>query len=205
MSPGHGVGIDVCAPETRVPIGTLKLSVASHAPTQNPAGWKDLWRLSPFSIVDGGVPVPGLDGVRSRTVENAWQFLKVWDLEEGWDAVTAAAAFESDCAMRFPRGKRRKAVGHYWGATDEIIDYVEARRRIYLPAYRHLLAQPDRQAQLGRLRKASEAQQIAVWDYDSYAIGDEGLATLRETMTYMSRPFAHAFIVAMTVNGGSVG
>jgi len=105
--------IDVCGPKDCPPEGTLKLSVVSHAPSLNPKGWQDLWRLSPFSIVGDGITVPGLVGVTSKTVENAWQFLKIWDFEEGWDAETAATAFESDCAMKFLRGKGQKAVGHY--------------------------------------------------------------------------------------------
>ncbi len=91
--------IKVCGPRDDPLLGTLKLSVASHAPAINPPGWKDLWKLSPFSHVAGGVQVPGLPGVRSKTIENAWQFLKVWDGSEGWDRETALAAFDSDCAM----------------------------------------------------------------------------------------------------------
>jgi len=192
--------IDVCGPKESLPEGTLKLAVASHAPSLNPKGWLDLWRLSPFSIVGGGVRVPGLAGVTSKTMENAWQFLKIWDLEEGWDSEMAAAAFESDCAMRFPRGRGKKAVGHYWGETGEILDYVDARKRIYLPAYCQLLDQPDRRELICRLRDAADAQPIAIWDYDSYSISDLGLHSFPDTLTCTSRPFAHAFIVAMAVN-----
>lgn len=193
--------IDVCGPEDQPPEGALKLAVASHAPSLNPTGWRDLWRLSPLSVVGDGLAVPGLAGVTSKTMENAWQFLKIWDFEEVWDSETAAAAFEADCAMRYPRGRQQKAVGHYWGETGETLDYVEARKRIYLPAYCQLLNQPDRQELIQRLRDAAHTQPIVIWDYDSYSISDLGLQSFSDTLTCTSRRFAHAFIVAMAVNG----
>lgn len=193
--------IDVCGPRKMVPEGALKLSVASHAPNLNPPGWKDLWKLSPFSIVNGGIDVPGMPGVRSKTVENAWQFLKLWEPDESWDRETALAAFDSDCAMRFPHGRSAKAIASYWGETGKRLDYVEARKRIYLPAYCAMLKQPDRQELIGRLRQAAETKPILIWDYDSYSITDVGLENLFETIRYMERAFAHAFIVAIAVRG----
>ena len=136
--------IQVCGPHDEAPPGALVLTVSTRAPVTNPVGWKDLWKLSPFSTVEGGVAVPGLVGIRLRTVENAWQFLKVWPEENGWCRDDAFAAFDSDCAIRYPRGRGAKAVGHYWGETDSLIGYIEARRRIYVPAYLEMLAKPDR-------------------------------------------------------------
>ncbi len=142
-----------------------------------------------------------MEGVMSKTVENAWQFLKIWDFTEGWDANSAKAAFECDCAMRFPRGKGSKPVGHYWGETGECLDYIEARKRIYLPAYCQLLDQPDRQELILRLRNEAKLQRIVIWDYDSYSISNLGLQNFSDTINCTVRPFAHAFIVAMAVTG----
>lgn len=193
--------IDVCGPKDAPINGGLKLSVASRAPIHNPDEWKDLWRLSPFSIVAGGVQVPGMPGVVSKTVENAWQFLKVWDGEDGWNETEARAAFASDCAIRFPRGRKQVTVAHHWGETGERLGYVEARRRIYLSAYSQMLEMPDRQELLDRLRAYSLEHRVSIWDYDSYALDDVGLRGLKETIRYTDRPFAHAFIVALAVGG----
>ena len=193
--------IKVCSPKHNVPDGAIKLSVASHAPCQNPSGWKDLWKLSPFSLVDGGVSVPGLEGSKSKTVENAWQFLKIWNHNDGWDKDTAMEGFDSDCAMRFPKGKNAKAIGSYWGATEKSIGYIEARYRIYLPCYLQMLELPDRQDLVARLRVLSKEQDVYIWDYDSYRIDEFGLSSFQDTIDFEGRPFAHAFIVAMQING----
>lgn len=111
------LNIKVCGPKDMFTDDTLKLSLTSHAAAINPIGWKDLWLLSPFSHVKGGVAVPGMKGKTSKTVENVWQFLKVWHDEKDWDRETALAAFDSDCAMRFPRGKRAKNRGLFWEET----------------------------------------------------------------------------------------
>mgnify|MGYP001033190667 CR=1 FL=1 len=73
---GHGLNVYVVGPNDAVPDGAVRLCVGSWAPVANPKEWKCLWRLSPLSTVDGGVAVPGLAGVRSLTVENAWQFFE---------------------------------------------------------------------------------------------------------------------------------
>ena len=125
----------VCGPKDDLGGEAIKLCVGSWAPVMNPLAHRDLWKLSPLSTVEDGVAVPGLPGVRSMTVENAWQFLKIWPDEDGWQEDGAMAAFESTCAIRYPRGKATKAVGHYWGEDGSVLDYVEARRRIYCPCY----------------------------------------------------------------------
>lgn len=195
------ISIDVCGPDDDVPEGCLKLSVSSRAPIFNPTGWKDLWRLSPFSVVPGGISVPGLRGTSSQTVENAWQFLKLWPGEPGWLEEDARAAFDSPCAIRFPRGRHVRAIGAYWGEDGSTLSYVEARRRIYVPAYRQLLQQPDRVAIIDRLRQAAMAQPVCVHDFDSYRLADVGLKTPAEALYSEARPFAHAFLVALAVQG----
>ena len=64
--------ISVCGPRESLPKGVLKLAVASHALSLNANGWKDLWRLSPFSTVDHGITVPGLAGVKSNPFAHAF-------------------------------------------------------------------------------------------------------------------------------------
>jgi hypothetical protein len=140
-----------------------------------------------------------MGGVRSKTVENAWQFLKVWPEEGGWNEAEAMAAFESDCAIRYPRGRGKKAIGHHWHETGELIDYVEARQRIYLPLYLKMLELPDRAEIIQRLRDQAASQLVSIWDFDSYDIKAVGLTNIFDTIFYEKRPFAHAFIVAIAV------
>jgi hypothetical protein len=196
--------ITVIGPHDRAPPGTLALAVSTPAPVSNPAGWKDLWLLSPFSVVAGGIEVPGLGGVRSMTMENAWQFLKIWPGEDGWNKEEAMAAFGSSCAIRYPRGRGAQAVGHHWGETGERLPYVEARKRIYVPLYRKILSLPDRAPLVLRLREAALRSPIAIWDPDSYDLRKAGLRDELAALEDPRRPFAHAFMVAMAVRGTSL-
>jgi len=201
MEAGTLPKISVCGPRDRVPNGVLRLCVGSWSPRANPTGWKDLWKLSPLAPVSEGIAVPGLSGVRSKTVENAWQFLKAWPDPGVWLQEEALAAFASDVAIRYPRGKGACAIGHYWGETGQLLDYVTARKRIYVSAYLELLARPDRREVIERLRTAALAGPVAVWDPDSYDISAVRISNIAAAIEFLGKPFAHAFIVAMAVLG----
>ena len=82
--------------------------------------------LSPF-YVHGGIPVPGLPGTTSETVERIWQRLKVIQGE------TAPRLFHG------PGHKRggKKPSGHRYG--EKLLGVVEARYKIYRVAYEWVL------------------------------------------------------------------
>ncbi|MFC1785603.1 DUF6939 family protein [Candidatus Neomarinimicrobiota bacterium] len=192
--------LEVCGSKES-PHGHLKLTVSSKAPVINPEGWKDLWKLSPFSVIPEGISVPGMNNIKSKTVENAWQFLKIWKDEEKWNKMEASEAFKSDCAIRFPRGRNPKVLGHYWQETEQILDYITARVKIYLPLYKQLLALTDRQILISKLKESVKNQSISIWDFDSYSYKEYGLSTIYDTIFYTKLPFAHSFILAIVVNG----
>lgn len=195
------LGIWVCGPNDTVPEGTAKLCVGSWAPVANPNKWKCLWRLSPLSTVEGGVAVPGLAGVKSVTVENAWQFLKIWPDEPGWREDDAREAFQSTCAMRYPRGKGARAVAHHWGLDGSRLSYIEARKRIYVPCYLEMLLKPDRAELIGRLHDLASSRAVYIWDPDSYDLRRFGMSDIVQTVACAQRPFAHAFLAALAVQG----
>jgi len=105
---------------TNVPPGAVVHDVSSYADFP-------LCQLSPL-YVHGGIPVPGMPGVTSDTVEGIWQGLKV---------------IRGAVAPRFFRGRGQKRgggkpAGHRHG--DRLLGYVEARYKIYRPAYEWVLA-----------------------------------------------------------------
>ena len=83
--------------------------------------------FSPF-YVHGGIPVPGMLGKKSDSVEGIWQGLKV---------------IKNEIAPRFfsVMGKKRggKPTGHKFGDEKRLMKLEEARRRIYIPAYEWVL------------------------------------------------------------------
>ncbi|WP_254508440.1 DUF6939 family protein [Anatilimnocola floriformis] len=85
--------------------------------------------LSPF-YAHGGLPIPGRPNERADSVEGIWQGLKV---------------IRGKIAPRFFEGGGQKRVGkplgHQWGDSPRLLDIVEARRKIYIPAYEWMLEQ----------------------------------------------------------------
>lgn len=101
-----------------LPAGSVVIDVSSYAD-------EPFCTLSPM-WVHGGVPVPGMPGVTSDTVEGVWQGLKV---------------IRGKVATRYfhgPGAKRGgKPSGHKFGGKE--LGIVEARRRIYVPTYEWVL------------------------------------------------------------------
>ncbi len=102
------------------PLGTLWVDVSSDA--DEPYN-----QLSPF-YPHGGIPVPGMSGRVSDSVEGIWQGLKV---------------IRSKIAPRYFEGVGRKRggkpVGHRLGDQKRLLGLVEAREKIYIPAYQWML------------------------------------------------------------------
>lgn len=102
------------------PQGTLWIDVSS-------SGDPPLNQLSPF-YAHGGIPIPGRPDQRSDSVEGIWQGLKV---------------IRGKIAPRFFEGGGQKRVGkplgHQWSDSPRLLDLVEARRKIYIPAYEWML------------------------------------------------------------------
>ncbi len=102
------------------PAGTLWVDVSSDAE-------EPFCQLSPF-YPHGGIPVPGLLGTFSDSVEGIWQGLKV---------------IRGKIAPRFFVGMGRKRggkpAGHQYGQSPRLLNIVEARQRIYIPAYRWMI------------------------------------------------------------------
>jgi hypothetical protein len=103
-----------------VPAGALVHDVSSYAEMPYRT-------LSPF-YAHGGIPVPGMPGTTSDTVEGIWQGLKVIR------GRTAPRLFQGP-------GRTRgggKPSGHHYGGT--LLGAVEARYKIYRVAYEWVLA-----------------------------------------------------------------
>jgi hypothetical protein len=102
-----------------LPAGAMVHDVSSYAD-------EPFCQLSPL-YAHGGIPVPGMPGQTSDSVEGIWQGLKV---------------IRGQTAPRYFRGKGKKRggkpAGHRFG--ERLLDLVEARYRIYCPSYEWMLA-----------------------------------------------------------------
>lgn len=140
-------------------------------------------KFSPF-YPHGNIPVPGLDGRHddemSVSVEGIWQGLKVFE-KQGVDY----GKFEVKSLRGIKRGQsqvRGCVLGHKY--EDTLLGYVEARKKIYLPAYNYVLTN-YLQEELNKLREMLESgKNIAFVDFDT-----------NEDIEDVSKPLSHASLI----------
>lgn len=120
-----------------------------------------LVRLSP-SFPHGGIPVSDYDYATAYSVEAIWQGLKVFENED-----VDTSIFTMNTAIRLKRNSPGlgKMIGHRVCSNgEEILNYADARRRIFISRYRWVL---DYKVQdiIRSLRKASETKTIVLLDF----------------------------------------
>lgn len=146
----------------------------------------DLIRLSPF-YPHGDIPVPFSDGWTASCVEAIWQGLKVFETAD-----IDTALFYNNTMKNLKRTVRRfgKPLGHRKGVDGtELLDYIEARKEIYIPTYRWVLEHKVKSI-IDRLREAAKKQTIILLDYDTNCDVENG-----------NKPLSHAFLIKAYVEG----
>ena len=139
-----------------------------------------LVKLSPF-YPHGGIPVPFSDGYTAMCVEGIWQGLKVFE-----SADVDVDMFANDTMKNIKRTVRRfgKPLGHRKGVNGtELLGYIEARKQIYLPAYKWVLENKVANI-IERLREASKTKTIVLLDYTTNCDIDNP-----------KTPLSHAFLI----------
>lgn len=158
--------------------------------------------LSPFYLG----PCHLYGGIKSRTVENAWQYAKVYEehtneyghpTQDYWD--WAIDGWANPRAVRYPMGRGAKPLYSLW--EDEHLDYIDARKRIYIPVYSRLARKSKAFAKLIRLHIQLKSKQVlALRDFDGY---DHKLLNmdLVDVVDESKRKMGHAFVLAMMLEG----
>lgn len=139
-----------------------------------------LVKLSPF-YPHGGIPVPFSEGYTSTCVEAVWQGLKVFETCD-----VDVSLFENDTMRNIKRTVRKygKPLGHRKGVHGtELLDYIEARKQIYIPTYRWMLENKVPHI-INRLREASKTKTVILLDYDTNADVEDS-----------SKPLSHASLI----------
>lgn len=145
-----------------------------------------LEKLSPF-YPHGGIPVPFSEGYTATCVEAIWQGLKVF---EGADVDTSLFANATMRNIKRTVRKYGRPLGHREGVHgSRLLGYIEARKAIYIPAYRWMLEHKAMYI-IERLREASKSKTIVLLDYDTNGdVEDAG------------RPLSHASLVKAYAEG----
>jgi hypothetical protein len=123
-----------------------------------------LVKLSPF-YPHYGIPVAFSEGYTATYVEAIWQGLKVFENSD-----VDVQMFHNDTMKNIKRTVRRfgKPLGHRKGVHGtELLGYIEARKQIYIPAYKWILENKVSDI-IVRLRDASNSgKTIVLLDYDT--------------------------------------
>lgn len=162
---------------------------AVHADVTSNSDSDSLRKLSPF-YPHYDIPVPFSPGVTAACVEAVWQGLKVFE-SEGVDV----NMFGNDTMKNIKRTVRRfgRCLGHQKGVDgneDELLDYLEARKHIYIPAYKWVLENKVSEI-IEKLRKADEkGRTILLLDYNT-----------NEDIDNPKKPLSHAALIKAYVLG----
>lgn len=145
-----------------------------------------LIKLSPF-YPHGGIPVPFSEGYTASCVEAIWQGLKVFQ-ENDIDI----SLFKNDTMRQIKRTVRKYGtpLGHRKGVNGtELLDYIEARKQIYIPTYKWVLENKCISI-IERLREASLTKTIILLDYNT-----------NSDISNKSAPLSHASLVKAYAEG----
>lgn len=145
-----------------------------------------LVKLSPF-YPHGGIPVPFSEEYTATCVEAIWQGLKVF---EGCDVDTLLFANDTMKGLKRTVRKYGKPLGHRKGVNGtELLDYIEARKQIYIPTYRWVLENKVAWI-IDKMREASKTKTIVLLDYDTNADVENA-----------KKPLSHASLIKAYVEG----
>ncbi len=155
------------------------IDVTSHADDE-------FVKFSPF-YPHGGIPVPFTNGVTSQSVEGIWQGLKVFE-SNGVDIHSFRIKDMKD--IKRTTRKFGAMQGHRKGVRgEELLDYIEARKQIYLPTYKWVL---DNKLQklVTAIRVIAKKKPVVLLDYETNA-----------DVNNPKKPLSHASLIKAYIEG----
>ena len=155
--------------------------------------------LSPFFLG----PVHLYQGRHAKNVENAWQYSKVYKEHVGALGLPtedwlswAEGGWSNSYAVRYPMGKGAKPLYAFWDGVQ--YNYIEARKRIYIPLYRKAVLKSDAYSKLER-EYHNKDKDIILFDFDGYDHLTKNM-TYQEVINCESLKMGHAFVLAMLLD-----
>jgi len=137
-------------------------------------------KFSPFYPV-GDIPVPFSPNIYASSVEGIWQGLKVF---EDHDIDQSKFGIVSMKGLKRTVRKYGKPLGHRIGIEGlDLLDYITARREIYIPAYKWVL-ENKLTDELTLLKELHEKSDLVLLDYETNEVVDDP-----------SKPLSHASLV----------
>lgn len=175
-------------------------SVPSNSIMINTTSKSDNWTrgLSPFFIYAGHL----YDNFYAQNIENAWQGAKVYKKfdENGKPSLEyfewANKLWKSKYAERYPMGKGSVPMYSWWAG--EKLDYIEARKKIYVPLYSKGVIQTEAFKKLLDIYRTTE-KDIYLVDFDGYNHITMG-KSLIDVLNDPKKSMGHAFVIFNMLN-----
>ena len=159
--------------------GAIIIDVTSHADNE-------FVQFSPF-YPHGGIPVPFTDYISAESVEGIWQGLKVF---ENYNIDTSKFRIKNMKDIKRTTRKYGKCLGHRKGIrSTELLEYIEARKKIYLPSYKWVL---DNKLQklVTAIRVIAKNKPVVLLDYETNADVND-----------FRKPLSHASLIKAYIEG----
>lgn len=151
--------------------------------------------LSPFFLG----PCKLYGGYTAKKMENAWQYCKVYAKhtdanQDPTDAYWrwAKQGWADEWAHRYPMGKGAKPLYSWWDGQK--LDYISARKKIYVPLYARAVKKTKAYERLKHIYNYS-GRVVYLWDFDGYDNEALGMS-LVDVLNDPTRTMGHAFILA---------
>lgn len=137
-------------------------------------------KLSPF-YPHGNIPIPFSEGTYSETVEGIWQGLKVFEKE---DVDKTKFIIKNMKGIKRTIRKYGSPLGHRKGINGiELLDYISARKSIYLRAYAFVLQSLVKDI-IESLAEDALKQDLVLLDFDT-----------NEDIENAKKPLSHASLI----------
>lgn len=154
--------------------------------------------LSPFNLG----PCKLYGNYISKTVENAWQFSKVYKQHIQNNEISkeyyewAINGWNDSYSHRYPMGKGAIPEFSLWG--DKRLDYVQARKTIYIPLYYNAVKDTAAFKTLKTIydQHKDDDKNLYLIDFDAYRHNDLNM-TYKDVINCKTKKMGHAFILAM--------
>lgn len=195
--------IHVFGPKDRGRVAHVRAQGIEIIDTTSHARGKWSHGLSPFFLG----PVNLYGSYEAKNMENAWQYSKVYRIhldDKGnpsddyfrW----AVHGWSLTRAMRYPMGKGVVPEYSYWDGDK--LDYIEARKRIYIPLYAAAVQKTEAWEEL--VSRYKSEKDIYLWDFDGYDYITMG-RSLKQVVNDPERKMGHAFVLALLLSSTNKG
>ena len=143
-------------------------------------------KFSPF-YPHGGIPVPFSPNYDSMSVEGIWQGLKVFETAD-----VDTHSFRIGDMKNLKRTVRKfgSPLGHRKGVDgEELLEYIQARKLIYLPSYKWIL-ENKLQKLVTAVRVISKNKPVVLLDYNTHS-----------DVNNYKKPLSHASLIKAYIEG----